>query len=401
MMIEPSRAVIEDAVHGLDRWFDSMRVTWPTSGYGGPVVHWWGHSLAFQGTGLDWRYEGIVAGYLTLYRSTGETYWLDKAVQAGWDLVDGQLPDGNFQNSGFERNPEIGGTPHEAADDVALLLLAKDLRESQPILSQRFSDAARLNLHEYWLEKLWHGPSMTLWDRPDVPSFVPNKAATFVDALLLLCEVTGDDRLVERYAVPTADSILDMQLTRPGNLLDGGIAQNWYRDQMVHAYYPLYIARCIPPLLKLTEFTGDLRYRQSAAAATRFLLRVRDPDGGFPQVLYRDGRRNRYPRWVAGAGDIVRALLAAMNVVDDADVTPTVGWILHGVRGDGRIVAAEGFGRVIPGLSRKDHSLDEIGVVGWCDKAFRALAQLSSSGQSVQRTHQSTLHHAGIAPYAR
>jgi hypothetical protein len=400
-MIEPSRAMIDDAVHGLDRWFDSQRVAWPTPGYGGPVVHWWSHSLAFQGAGLDWRYEGIVAGYLTLYRSSGEPRWLDKAIQAGQDLADGQLLDGHFQNSGFERNPETGGTPHEAAADVALLLLALELRESQPVVSQRFRDAARLNLDEYWLGKLWHGPSMTLWDRPGVPSFVANKAATFVDALLLLSEVTHDDELVERYAIPTADRILDMQLTRPGELLDGAIAQNWYRDEMVHAYFPLYIARCIPPLLRLSELTGDLRYRDSAAAATRFLLRVRDPDGGFAQVLYQDGRRNRFPRWVAGAGDIVRALLAAMSVVEETEVTPTVGWILRGVRDDGRIVAAEGFGRVIPGLSRRDRSLDEIGVVGWCDKAFRALAQLRSNERDEQCSHQPALQHVELARNAR
>ncbi len=42
-----------------------MRVDWPTPGYGGPVVHWWNHSLAYQGAGLDWRYEGIIDGYLS------------------------------------------------------------------------------------------------------------------------------------------------------------------------------------------------------------------------------------------------------------------------------------------------------------------------------------------------
>ena len=30
-------------VLGLDRWFDAMRVDWPSPGYGGPVVHWWNH----------------------------------------------------------------------------------------------------------------------------------------------------------------------------------------------------------------------------------------------------------------------------------------------------------------------------------------------------------------------
>ena len=49
------RGRITAAVLGLDRWFDAMRTTWPTPGYGGPVVHWWNHCLVYRGAGLDWR----------------------------------------------------------------------------------------------------------------------------------------------------------------------------------------------------------------------------------------------------------------------------------------------------------------------------------------------------------
>ena len=397
-MKRPDQASIESAVRGLDRWFDSTRVNWPTTGYGGQVVHWWGHSLVFRGAGLDWRYEGIVDGYLALHRATGESIWLEKAIRAGRDLVEGQLSNGHFLNSGFERNPETGGTPHEAAVDGALLLLARELRETQPVISQCYIDAARLNLHEFWIGRLWHSPSSTLWDRPGVPSFVPNKAATFIDAILLLAEISGDDHLVERFAIPTADHIIGMQVTRPGNPLDGAIAQNWFRKQKVHAYFPLYIARCIPPLLRLAEFTGDCHYRDAAATATRFLLRVRDQDGAFPQVLYRDGRQNRYPRWIAGVGDIVRALHAAQGVVEQADPVPTLGWMLRGVRPDGHIASAEGFGKIVPLLSRRDHFADEVGVVGWCDKAFRVLAAMIEPHAHPNAGHQRQLATIGGGP---
>ena len=73
---------IWDAIIGLDKWLDSMRVDWPTPGYGGPVVHWWNHSLAYTGSGLDWRYEGIIAGYLKLWRKTTiERGWPRQSVQ--------------------------------------------------------------------------------------------------------------------------------------------------------------------------------------------------------------------------------------------------------------------------------------------------------------------------------
>ena len=105
---------------------------------------------------------------------------------------------------------------------------------------------------------------------------------------------------------------------------------------------------------------------------------MHDPDGGFPQVIYRKGKMNRYPRWIAGAGDIVRAFVTANEYGAEVDPIPTINWILSGVRLDGHIATASGFRRVVPWVSRRDRHADEIGVVGWCDKAFRALSIVAS-----------------------
>lgn len=366
--------VITQTVLGLHRWLESKRVEWPTRGYGGPVVHWWNHQLSWQGAAFDWRYEGIVAGYLTLWERTDDVEWLATAIRAGDDLVGGQLANGLFRNSRFEQNPGEGGTPHEAAADVALLRLASALREIDAATSTRFLEAARRNLERYWFGQLWDDSTSTLRDSPSTQSFVPNKAATFLEAVLLLAEFDGRG-LVEHYAVATGESVLAMQLRLPGDLLDGAIAQNRFGEQIVHAYFPLYIARCIPPLFMLFERTGDPRFHDAALAAARFLERVRDEDGGFPQVLYPKGRRNRYPRWVAGAGDILRALTAANQYGAEIAVDPTIAWLLGGAREDGRIVTAEGFERILPPFTWRDRWLNEIGVAGWCDKAFRSLAE--------------------------
>lgn len=368
------RPTLLKALNGLDRWFDGMRVEWPTPGYGGPVAHWWGHSLAYCGTGLDWRYEGTVDGYLRLWRVSGQPHWLEQATRAGLDLLDGQLENGHFRNSCFERNPGEGGTPHEAAADIALLLLARELRLRDPLTSEHCLGAAHRNLERYWLGQLWDECSATLWDSPGVPSFVPNKAATFLEAVLLLAELTGASELIERYALPTGDRILALQAHVPGQLSDGAIAQSSLGGVVVAAYFPLYIARCVPPLLGLHAVTGDERYRCGARAALRFLERVREPDGGFPQVLYGNGRRNRRPRWIAGSGDILRAFLT--DETAEHDPAPTLDWLLRGVRTDGHIATAEGFGGIVPFVTRRDGRADELGVVGWCDKAFRALSML-------------------------
>jgi hypothetical protein len=383
-------AKIANVVAGLDRWLDATRVDWPTPGYGGPVVHWWNHCLAYQGAGLDWRYEGIIDGYLTLWQRSGDAGWLDKARRAGNDLVCGQRADGHFTNSQFELNPGIGGTPHEAAADVGLLLLTRALRAIDDPAADRYLDVAARNLEQYWFGRLWHEPTHTLWDSPDTPSFVPNKAATFTEAVLLLAELTAQPDLIERYARPTADHILAMQVNEPADRLDGAIAQNRFGDRVIHSYFPLYIARCVPALIQLSERTGDLRYRNAAIRAAAFVARVRESDGGAPQVLYPRGRQNRSPRWIAGAGDIVRALDLASANGAGVDSGPTVGWIMRGARNDGRIATAEGFGRIVPFISRRDRFADEIGVVGWADKSFRALANhvegaISPSAASANR----------------
>ncbi|HKG27186.1 MAG TPA: hypothetical protein VKB09_16160 [Thermomicrobiales bacterium] len=372
-----NEASVASVVLGLDRWFDAMRVTWPTPGYGGPVVHWWNHSLVYRGAGLDWRYEGIVDGYLVLWRRTGDRRWLVKATRAGDDLVEGQLANGCFRNSMFELNPGDGGTPHEAAADVALLLLAQATRTDNDTGSDCFLAAALHNLKSFFMERLWHKESGMLWDSPSVESFVPNKAATFIEAVLHLAAQLPDPDLVARYALPTGQHILTMQVRRPGDILDGAIAQNRFGKRVVESYFPLYVARCVPALLGLWEWTGEERFRDGAVAAARFVARVRDADGGLPQVLYARGRWNRHPRWIAGSGDVVRALTLASRHAEELDPASTVGWIVNGARPDGRVAAASGFGRVLPWGSRRDRVADEIGVVGWCDKAFRALAPIA------------------------
>jgi hypothetical protein len=366
---------IAEVVVGLDRWFDVQRTDWPVAGYGGPVVHWWNHQLAYQGTGLDWRYEGIIAGYLTLWERTGERGWLSKAIRAGQDLLAGRVEGAHFANSRFELNPGTGGTPHEAAVDIALLRLSAAVEPYDPDLAREMLQAAEDNIEQFWIASLWDHACGSLRDDPATPSFVPNKAATFVEAILLLAERTGDVELVERYAIPTGHAILAMQVGA-GERMAGGIAQNRYGDTTVPAFFPLYIARCVPPLLQLHEVTGDEQFRTGSLAAARFLGAVRYPDGSFPQVLYPRGRANRYPRWIAGSGDILRALMAANAHGAEISVEPTLSWLLAGAREDGRIATAQGFGRVMLWVSRRHGYVDELGVVGWCDKAFRALTNL-------------------------
>jgi hypothetical protein len=366
-------AVAEEVVARLDLWLDTMR---GPAGYGGPVVHWWRDSLVFCGPGLDWRYEGIIAGYLTLFERTRDPRWLGKARRAGDDLVGGQLPTGNYRHSSFELNPGTGGTPHEAAADIGLLLLARVLRDHDQSDWQSYLRVAMKNLRDYYLGILWNETAQRFQDDPQRASFVPNKAATLIEALCQLADLTGDDEYLARYVRPTADAILAHQLRRSGNRLDGAIAQNTLDEAIVEKYFPFYNARCVPGLLAAYERLHDARYLDAACAALSFVLRWRAEDGGFPQAIYGNGRVNRCPMWIAGVGDVLRAAELARPYGSDFPLEASVSWLLSGRLPSGGIASAVGFGAEVPSspppISWEFRDL--LPVCGWADKAFRYLA---------------------------
>jgi hypothetical protein len=364
---EQSRNNVTEAVAALDRWLDSMRLP---GGYGGPVAHWWEDCLEYTGPALDWRYEGIILGYLNLWAATSDSSWMAKAKRAGDDLVAGQLPSGNYRNSQFELNPGAGGTPHEAAGDLGLLKLAEALRRLDDPDWEVYYRTARRNIEAFYIGRLWDETAHSFRDDPVMASFVPNKAATLAEALFALSQLTGEAAWAERYALPTLSAVLDHQVS--GVALDGAIYQNSFGLRKIEKFFPYYISRCIGGLLEGLAWSGDERFAEAARRAAAFILKVRYEDGSFPQVIYPGGRLNRYPQWVAAAGDLLRALDLASAVGLSYDSTPSLRWLLAGRRPDGAFRTASGFGRVTPAGAANDPR-DALPVVGWNDKAFRYL----------------------------
>lgn len=388
-----------DAALGIDAWLDTMRHhTGDLRGYTGPVVHWWQNCFQYTGVGLDWRYEGIIMGYLALFRTTGNTRWLEKARCAGDDLVDGQLRGGTFYHSAFELNPHTGGTPHEAAVDNGLLALASILREMNDGDWERYLETARRNLEGFYIAQLWDEDARLFFDQPNVPSFVPNKSATLCEALFSLAQITGDERYVTNYALPTLDTVVAHQIT--DGSLSGGIWQNRLGNTVVQKIFPYYVARCIPALLKAyvwTEAQGKPQalYLDAALSAGRFLKDQQREDGSFPQVVYANGSVNLYPQWVAAVGDVLRSWRMLERFGFDTEIELTQNWMLSGQCPTGGMMTARGFGSQIS--QRRPAAVpdfrDFIACCGWVDKAFRYLAestQLVGGSISPDSTSKST-----------
>lgn len=364
--------ILAAALH-LDAWFDAQR---QPAGYGGVVVHWWWDNLDFTAPALDWRYEGILIGYLNLWAvgvkgNDNDSTWLEKACRAGDDLVRGQLPSGNFRNSQFEQNPGSGGTPHEVASDLALLRLATCLRSQSDARWEIYAETAERNIRNFYLARLWDAQQLSFRDTVGRRSFVPNKAATLVEALIALSRLRGDSEWADAYAIPTLYALLDCQVS--DGQLEGAFYQNSMDDHKVEKYFPYYIARCIPGLVAGWNWNSDERLAQAVRRAAAFLMSVRYSDGSFPQVIYPAGRVNRYPQWVAAVGDIVRGLGLSNGLGSECDLVPSLEWLLGGLLPEGGIATAVGFGLATP-FGRADDARDRMSVCGWADKAFRCLS---------------------------
>lgn len=360
------------AVHRIDAWLETMR---GPSGYSGPVAHWWRDNLSFAGAGLDWRYEGIVEGYLNLYTATHNSVWLRKACRAGDDLITGQLVNGRYSNSSFEFNPSSGGMPHEAACDLALIKLAGELEKQGISYGHEYLQSAIRNLDNFVIGELWNPHLGYFQNRPEDLQFVPNKAATIAEAVMSCASLTSELQLLECFVVPTLNKILECQVRIKDSSLDGAIHQAWLGNRGTGRFFPFYIARCIPALMSGYYQVGDPRYRQAARAAMGFLESHRRTDGSYPQVIYQDERFNLYPQWVAGVGDILRAIRIMQAEGMQVHAGKSVYWLLDGQLPNGAIRTAVGFGSH---LSQRTPARVELRgvlpVCGWVDKAFRYLA---------------------------
>ncbi len=375
---------IDHAAARLDAWLETTRGPGGLQGYGGPVAHWWQQSLLYTGPGCDWRYEGILFGYLALWERTGEQCWLGKARRAGEDLLRAQLPDGHYPFSAFEINPASGGTPHEAAADLGLLALAKTLRGQGEEGWEAFADAAKRNLRAYYVEKLWDGEAHSFRDHPEVPSFVPNKAATAVEAFILWSELSGEEHWMTHYGLPNLERILAHQVRKPGRLY-GAIAQNSFGRRIVEKYMPFYIARCIPALVRGWELSQEARYLEGALDAMGFIVRQIQADGSLPAALYPRRQVNRFPTWVAALGDVLRAgdLLRPYGFTGDLSLLENR--LLGGQDASGGIQTAAGFSAQTGGRPGDlPDARDLLHVSGWCDKAFRYLAGKTGQGRLPQ-----------------
>ncbi len=362
------------ALGGLDAWLESMRAP---DGYSGPVMHWWESNFLYTGSQFDWRYEGIIDGYRELYLTTAQPEFLERAVRAAGDLLPNQLPDGRWRRSSFQFGPVAGGTPHEAALDVALLRLASTLatlgHDAAP-----YRHAAQRNIEGYWIGQLWTGQGFQ--DQPYTPVFVANKHATLIEALVeaeTQCNIDYSE-----YIERCVDVVLGAQ-QHAGRQRGGTVHLGIGPSRLA---IPLYTARSMNGLLAAYDRAPTAKVEAALSEAATFLMSLIE-DRGVMWGVYGDGRIARNPVMVAGSGDVLRYLLRIKGrglAEVDAGIYRLVETLLGAQRPSGALPTGAGF--LAKGLSshpRRQELRDVLPVVGWVDKAFRALALALPLGSTV------------------
>ena len=363
---------VNTAIGRLDAWLDTMR---GARGYGGPIADWWRQGFTWTGTALDWRYQGVIAGYIELWRRTGNGHWLAKAQWAGDDLLAGQLPSGRFAHGPWERGSYTAGAPHEAACASALLLLALALRESGSAVWQPYASAAELTIHGTLIGELWDAELGIFRDAPGGQAFLPYQNATICEAMFHQSELRQQAVPIERYVLPALRAIVKQQVRAQGHALDGAIPYRLSGNGQPAKFLPLCVVGCVPALARGYDWTGDPALLEAAWRAFAFVQRWRKGDGSLPAVIYPNGRSNRYPQWIAATGDVIRAAHALRLRGISTNVDQAWCWMLGGQDGSGGIATAHGFGaQVRQQPPRQPDVRDLLHVPGWCAKAFHALA---------------------------
>ena len=364
------QADINKTLGRLFQWFQTVH---GPGGFGGPISHWWESSMLYCGPMADWRYEGILCGYVSLYRSTHDARWLDRAIIAAEDVLSAQLISGKFRNSAFQQGPMEGGTPHEAGVDVGLLELATLFREIGDEHWQKYFRAAELNILRYQIGELWNGEGFK--DQPWDPIMVPNKNATLIEALILYEVLSGQDMtLYLEKAVEVILSAQEKSGPRAGGIIHRGTGPH-------RLAIGIYNARSICGLLRAYERDPRDEILDGVYGSIGFLHGLITQDGSY-FGRYPDGSLIANPRMIAGSGDLLRAMAWGLKYFcgSEEDVLTLINVLTKAQLPTGGIPTGIGF--AWRGSHYEYQSLPEfrdiLPVAGWCDKAFRALALFTS-----------------------
>jgi hypothetical protein len=353
-----------EALGALEGWMETLH---GAGGYYGPVVGMRGMAMTWCGPAHDWRWEGLLDGWVARHRRTAEPVYLERIKQAFRDLQNAQLADGSFRNSSFDLNPCEGGMPHEPAVMAAVLRAARYLREHNQVWPEGTEAMIERFVEERLITSLWNKTLQTFnnWLQSDFDLYSPPAVASIIETL---CEYGALTDTAERWTpfiTGAAASLLKSQF-RTGPLTGALPVSSADRASAS----PFFAARCLPALTALHLRTGDVRFSEAADALSDFVKRSLCP--GIVCMTYA-GRPNRIAPLYTGA--TAGALLALDRTarLEESLLRNQLDWLLPLQTAAGGFDTAVGFGRGLPQRDPPDWR-DALPVCGWSSMVYALLA---------------------------
>lgn len=353
----------------LETWLAGMH---GPEGYYGPVIGFRGTSMGYAGPGFDWRYEGLLDGWLAHNRLAPDALLLGRMESALAELCRARLADGTLRCSYFESNPFEGGMPHEP------ILMASALRVRAALLSAgrpvnpEFEEHVDRFVRSRLVRELWNKGLKTFnnWLQSEYESYSPTAVAAIVEVLDAYEAARGPQPDLDPLIRGAADSLLATQIT--SGPLAGALPVSNRRGAPVN---PALAARCLTAFEVLARRLADPRLRQAADGLEAFLAGVARRDGGFPCLVSRDRPAAEYPVFVGAAASVLTAL-ARSGRLDAKWLAPHLDFILAQQSVTGAFNTAVGFGNT-RGKSTRPDWRDLLPVCGWVDKVYHLLALLN------------------------
>jgi hypothetical protein len=354
------------ALGALEGWLESLH---GEGGYYGPVVGMRGAAMTWCGPAHDWRWEGLLDGWVARHRHTADPACLAPIDQAFRDLQAAQLADGSFLNSYFEHNPMEGGMPHEPAVMAAVLRAGRYLRERGREWPDGTASMLERFVEKRLLKALWNKTLRTFntWPQSDFEIYSPPALASIVETLIEYAHLTGMEERWTPYIAGTAESLLKSQF-RDGPLAGALPVSSTDRTSAS----PYLAARCLPALMLLHHRSGDGRFADAGDRLADFVKRGFQAGGGIACLAFA-GRPDRIAPLYTGATAGALSALTRTGRMDEALWKRQFSWLLALQSDTGGFDTAVGYGTDLPRRTPPDWR-DALPVCGWAAHIFALLA---------------------------
>jgi hypothetical protein len=327
---------LDKLIGWLETWCDDQ------GAYKGFVVHRTEAKRMGRVHDTAWTQSAMIRGYGNLYRKSREPRWGDAMIQAA-DL---------FASRYNSQTGRISYTGHEddrfqslvsCALGVCALLSVADLVNEKR--RTRYVQIASEHARRYWIDVLWveregafKFTEIDYWS-PHEDRFVVNFNTMAAEALLAIHAATGENEFREfalRVGHWLIDRWNDTQTINKALLADhitvandpasrwmapGGFSYQFTETQRTpDNYVVLYNGLSLRGLMALYQASTDERYVDIIRAQSKYILAMRDPATRLFYHTAWQGRIEKKPQFIAGAGMILSGLHEVMPLISDQTI---------------------------------------------------------------------------------